>query len=168
MSLREDGGNGSGKSTLLKLLSGLSTFDGGKRIADKALKIGYAPERFPKLTFHAVEYLRAMGTMQGIPKASLMPTIERMLLRFGIDPGERKTMRHYSKGMLQKVNLIQAMMGEPALLLLDEPFSGLDQAAQEVLAGWLAESKRGGQAVVLTSHELMFSYIDVEDVAQHS
>lgn len=147
------GSNGSGKSTLLKIVSGMCAFDEGNRVADRKLKIGYAPERFPRLNFRAVEYLRAMGRMQGIRTEALSEYADGMLRRFGLDPDERKTMKHYSKGMLQKVNLIQALLGEPELLLLDEPFSGLDREAQDELTGLLTESKGQGQAILLTSHE---------------
>lgn len=153
------GANGSGKSTMLKIVSALGRFDKGKRIAERdegALSIGYVPERFPKLNFNAVEYLRGMGRMQDIPKVELEARIGQLMERFGLDPGDRRTMRNYSKGMLQKVNLIQALLSTPDLLLLDEPFSGLDQHAQEELIGFLRKLKRQGQAIVLTTHEPSF------------
>lgn len=153
------GANGSGKSTLLKILSGLGEFDKGQRIVERnggALSIGYVPERFPKLNFNAVEYLRSMGRMQGIPGGQLAARIEELLIQFGLDPSERGAMRHYSKGMLQKVNLVQAILTEPELLLLDEPFSGLDQTSQEEFVAVLDKIKRQGRAIVMTTHEPSF------------
>ncbi len=153
------GANGSGKSTLLKILSGLGEFDKGRRGVEKSagrLTIGYAPERFPKLNFNAVEYLRSMGKMQGIPDGELSGRIEHLLLQFGLVPSDRRTMKNYSKGMLQKVNLIQSMLTNPDLLLLDEPFSGLDHHGQEELIVALDAAKRQGQAIVLTTHEPSF------------
>lgn len=153
------GANGSGKSTLLKILSGLVEFDAGQRIVERnggALSIGYVPERFPKLNFNAVDYLRSMGRMQGIPGRQLAVRIEELLIQFGLDPAERRAMRHYSKGMLQKVNLIQGMLTEPELMLLDEPFSGLDQPSQEELVAALDKIKRQGRAIVMTTHEPSF------------
>ncbi|WP_027087342.1 ABC transporter ATP-binding protein [Cohnella panacarvi] len=161
------GANGSGKSTLLKILSGLGKFDKGQRIVESSegrLSIGYVPERFPKLNFNAVDYLRSMGKMQGIPGDKLSARIEELVTRFGLDPADRRTMKRYSKGMLQKVNLIQGMLAAPELLLLDEPFSGLDHNAQEELVAALNAIKRQGQAIVMTTHEPSF----VERVADRT
>lgn len=153
------GRNGSGKSTLLKIISGLGGFDKGQRLVERnggKISIGYVPERFPKLSFNAADYLRSMGRMHGILHDELAARIEEFLELFGLDPTDRRTMRNYSKGMLQKVNLIQAMLVRPELLLLDEPFSGLDHASQEELVAALLMLKQQGQAIIMTTHEPSF------------
>ncbi|WP_372634062.1 ATP-binding cassette domain-containing protein [Cohnella sp.] len=148
------GNNGSGKSTLLKALSGLSALDGGSRLASLPLKrIGFAPDRFPRLRFTAREYLRAMGKIRGMEPATLERTIERLFELFRLQSTESGRLRDFSKGMLQKVNLMQALLEEPELLLLDEPLSGLDAQTRAELTDILHRLKEQGMAIVFSTHE---------------
>ncbi|WP_239619167.1 ATP-binding cassette domain-containing protein [Cohnella mopanensis] len=150
------GNNGTGKSTLLKIISGLGAINGGRRIEapeDKRLSIGFAPDRFPKLRFTATEYLRYMGRIRGMNKQRLEERISDLMSQLRLDPTIRQQLRNYSKGMLQKVNLMQALLEKPDLLLLDEPLSGLDMRTQEELMNVLIQIKRQGMTIVLTTHE---------------
>lgn len=151
------GTNGSGKSTLLKILAGLSRLTGGSRTVGtsggKAARFGFAPDRFPKLRFTAIEYLSHRAAISGMEKKSAGQRIERLLQDFGLDSYAELQIRHFSKGMLQKINVIQAALGEPDLLLLDEPFSGLDVETQADLYGKLARLREDGTAIVITGHE---------------
>lgn len=150
------GPNGSGKSTLLKTIAGLAAPDGGTREARIAYKdIGFVPDRPPKLRFTAKEYLRAMGEIRGMDKRLLEERVGGWLERLRLMAQPGRQMKDYSKGMLQKVNLMQAMLGEPILLLLDEPLSGLDPETQEELARCLAELKAQGTTLVFSTHERM-------------
>lgn len=150
------GANGSGKSTLLRLIAGLSTVSGGERrlaAAAKPIRIGYAPDRLPLLRFTAREYLTHMAAIGGLDSAAAADTIDRYLERFKLNGAGRTQMRHFSKGMLQKVNLIQSVLREPDLWLLDEPYSGLDPDMRDELTGLLQEARERGAAVVVASHD---------------
>jgi ABC-type multidrug transport system ATPase subunit len=151
------GKNGSGKSTLLRLIGGVSALSQGRRIVHRAegrLTVGYAPERFPQLRMTGWEYLHHMGAIGGLPRHRITDRVTEWLDKFELDPDQaRRPCRQYSKGMLQKINLIQALLHHPELLLLDEPLSGLDAGAQDRFIRVLAELKQEGVAIVLTSHE---------------
>jgi ABC-type multidrug transport system ATPase subunit len=148
------GGNGQGKSTLLKLLAGLIAPTSGERIivGSPPPVIGYAPDRLAGLTMTSADYLRHMGRIAGIEPRALQPRILELHERFRLDPANKTNMRHYSKGMLQKVNMMQASLREPDLLLLDEPFSGLDKASVEHLLSSLQAVQQRGTAIVVAVH----------------
>ena len=149
-----NGPNGSGKSTLLRIISGLSPVSAGVReVSKEKLKIGYVPDRFPKLNFTPREYVSSMGRLQGIPIQQLNARIEELLERFCLDFAANQRMLGFSKGMLQKVNIMQAILERPDLLLLDEPLSGLDRAAQHEMVSVVRELKQQGVGIVLTGHQ---------------
>lgn len=148
------GRNGSGKSTLLSILAGLTQLTSGAIERSKGtISIGYAPEAFPGLKFSAEQYLRSMGRIGGMPEAGLKERITALLEAFHLEQFRTYPMTSYSKGMLQKVNLIQSLLPKPELLLLDEPMSGLDLPAQHTLIELLQELKQGGTAMVFSVHE---------------
>ncbi len=151
------GKNGAGKSTLLKLIGGISAMSQGERIVHRTggqLSIGFVPERFPKIRMTGLEYLRHMGAISGLPKQQLSHRLSALLDKFELEnEAAKRPCRQYSKGMLQKINLIQALIRPPELLLLDEPLSGLDASSQETIIRVLMELKQEGVAVVFTSHE---------------
>jgi len=151
------GANGSGKSTLLRVVAGLTAPSGGKRTMDGQPVIAYAPDRLPKLRFTPREYLRHMTNMDrlgsSIGTAESAEKIEWYLERFGMAGTGKLQMKDFSKGMLQKINLIQAFLRDPQLLVLDEPFGGLDEEAARLLADWLNGAKHKNGAVVVASHE---------------
>ncbi|NUU62894.1 ATP-binding cassette domain-containing protein [Paenibacillus agri] len=157
------GRNGSGKSTLLSILAGLVQVTSGaiRRKAD--LVIGYAPEAFPGLKFTPEQYLRSMGRIRGLSAREIEVRMAELLELFHLAPFRGQPMNNFSKGMLQKINLIQSLLVEPELLLLDEPMSGLDLSAQNMLVQLLRERKEQGTAVVFSVHEPQW----VEALADH-
>ncbi|WP_164779714.1 ABC transporter ATP-binding protein [Paenibacillus kobensis] len=150
------GPNGSGKSTLLKITAGLIRPTGGgihTEAGGAKAAVGYVPERFPQLRLTPREYLLSMGRFQRIERARLEARIAELLEWFGMTGAERRRMNDFSKGMLQKVNLMQAVLNEPDLLVMDEPLSGLDTAAQHELVRLLGGLKEQGMAMLLSCHE---------------
>ncbi|MBB6675042.1 ATP-binding cassette domain-containing protein [Cohnella nanjingensis] len=152
------GANGSGKSTLLRALGGLTALTSGSRRVrqpgERRFAVGYAPDHLPKLKLTAREYLGHMAAIGGMEAAGRQERIERLLARMRLPGGiDRLRMHDYSKGMLQKINLLQAMLHGPDLLLLDEPLGGLDREAKQECERVLAELKSQGTTIVLASHE---------------
>jgi len=142
------GVNGAGKSTLLRLLAGASLPSRGRRQTAPGIAVGYAPERLAAPPFTADEYLRHHARIRGTSTHDTDAVVER--LAFASLLGER--MGSLSKGSLQKVVLTQALVGTPRLLVLDEPFSGLDAAAREALAEIVRERAQDGAAIVYSDH----------------
>jgi ABC-2 type transport system ATP-binding protein len=149
------GGNGTGKSTILRIISGLERPSSGKVMySNKQLRIGYVPDRFPKmLRFTPGEYLRYVGRIGGIPEDDLTKRIPDLLHRFQLKEMNNKWIMHLSKGNIQKVGIIQAILQKPDLLILDEPVSGLDVHAQQELLTIIKELKEQGSTILLTYHE---------------
>ncbi|WP_081756769.1 ATP-binding cassette domain-containing protein [Gorillibacterium massiliense] len=150
------GRNGSGKSTLLQIAAGVSSPTAGERVIstvpEKRIITGYAPERFPRLRFSPEEYLLLMGRMRGMDAGLLKERIHQLAERLAL-PLKKKRVDILSKGTAQKVNLVQAFLQPPDLLVLDEPFSGLDTGAQETLIRLMDECRELGAIILLTCHE---------------
>ena len=148
------GRNGSGKSTLLSILAGLLRLSAGElTYSREGLTIGYSPEAFPGLKLPADDYLHWMGRIAGLSQALTASRVNELLHAFKLEAFRSRPMAGFSKGMLQKVNLIQSLLLRPQLLLLDEPMSGLDLPAQHTLTGLLQELKSEGTALVFSVHE---------------
>ncbi len=117
------GPNGAGKSTLMKILIGLWRADSGT--ASVPPRIGYLPENNPLYEeMYVAEYLRFMAKMTQIEDCKLK--IEDLIEKVGLTPERHKHIRELSKGYRQRVGLAQALLGDPQLLILDEPTTGLD------------------------------------------
>jgi ABC-type Mn2+/Zn2+ transport system ATPase subunit len=142
------GANGAGKSTLLRVLAGASLPSRGRRRTADDVTVGYAPERLAAPPFTAAEYLRHHARVRNVPSDAAPVLAERLGLGSLLD----ERMAALSKGSLQKVVLIQALAGTPRLLVLDEPFSGLDAEARVVLADIVRERAADGAAVVFSDH----------------
>src|SRR4051794_6177873 len=142
------GVNGAGKSTLLRVLAGAALPSRGRRTTAPDVAIGYAPERLAPPPFTAAEDLRHHTRIRKAPEGAAEALAERLGLT-GLLP---ERMAALSKGSLQKVVLTQALAGAPRLLVLDEPFSGLDADARAALAEVVHERAHEGAAVVFSDH----------------
>jgi ABC-2 type transport system ATP-binding protein len=159
------GPNGSGKSTTMKVITGLIERDGGEILFEGqpierdliAYKqhLGYVPEE-PQLYTHLSgdEYLVMVAQLRGLERKRAMEAIDGMLRLLGLYDDRGVAMSSYSKGMRQKVLLAAALLHNPDLVLLDEPFSGLDVGSSLVLRSLIEELARRGKAVLLSSHEM--------------
>ena len=146
------GGNGSGKSTLLRILAGVSRPTGGT-VTGRPAVVGYVPDRFaPEGRLSARAYLTHMGRIRGLRTAEAEARAARLLDRLALVGGADAQLRTLSKGNAQKVALAQALLVPPGLLVLDEPWSGLDASAHGVLAEIMTEVADAGGAVVFTDH----------------
>lgn len=146
------GGNGSGKSTLPRILVGLSRPTSGT-VSVRPRRIGHVPDRS---TAHdrvpAIPYLTHRGRIRGMPGPTARARGRHLLDRLSLAGGQDAPLRALSKGNAQKVALAQALLVEPDLPVLDEPWSGLDAPAHGVLAEFLDEVAARGGAVVCTDH----------------
>ncbi|HKR30866.1 MAG TPA: ABC transporter ATP-binding protein [Terriglobales bacterium] len=159
------GPNGSGKSTTVKMLTGLiepsdgEIFFRGENVLKNRLwfsrHFGYVPEE-PYLYAHLTgrEYLQLAGRLRGMEKSQLELKIEAMLELFGLAEFRDTQMSSYSKGMRQKVLLSAALLHDPRVLILDEPFSGLDVTAALVFRSLLQALANEGKMILYSSHVL--------------
>lgn len=143
------GANGSGKSTLLRIIAGLSRPTRGRVVG--APTVGYLPDRFPAAQRHGGR--RYLAHMAAIGGQSVGSQIDSLLDRLHLVGGENTPMRLLSKGNAQKIGLAQALIGDPQLLVLDEPWSGLDVQAHGVLADLIEGIRHRGGAVVAAEHD---------------
>jgi ABC-2 type transport system ATP-binding protein len=159
------GPNGSGKSTTVKILTGLlQPSSGGVRLDGRDVAaditaykahLGYVPEE-PHLYSYLTgpEYLRLVGRLRNLSEQRLEPKIERFLRLLGIYDDRYQTLTSYSKGMRQKILIAAAVLHDPRLVILDEPFSGLDVSAARVLKAFVRALADDGKMVVFSSHVL--------------
>ncbi len=157
------GPNGAGKTTSLKMLLGLIEPTGGTaQVLGAPLGnlrtragVGFLPEHF---RFHdwltGREMLRYHGRLYGLRGRKLEDRIEFLLARVDLVDAAGRKLREYSKGMLQRVGLAQALLNEPRLVFLDEPTSGLDPIGRLLVRDIIRDLKRAGTAVFLNSHLL--------------
>ena len=146
------GSNGSGKSTVLALMAGLLHPTTGT-ITGRPRSVGFVPERFPaQQRMSAAAYLAHMGRIRGLPTAAARRATQTLLERFSFTGGLRSPLRTLSKGNAQKVALAQALLVPPDLLVLDEPWTGLDEVGHDVLAGIISETAARGAIVALSRH----------------
>ncbi|HVW44523.1 MAG TPA: ABC transporter ATP-binding protein [Amycolatopsis sp.] len=143
------GRNGSGKSTLLRILAGVSRPTIG--VVAGSPVIGYVPDRFPAATrMSALGYLKHLGRISG--RSTVESRAVELLERLALAGGPRAPIKQLSKGNAQKVGLAQAVLTDADLLVLDEPWAGLDPAAHGVLGELIAEARERGASVVFTAH----------------
>ena len=168
------GPNGAGKTTSIKMLLGLvaPTSGGatllGAPLGDRAAraKMGFLPEHF---RFHdwlsADEFLNLHGQLYGMSAARLKPRIDELLELVGLTPFRSKQLKTFSKGMLQRIGLAQALLNDPALVFLDEPTSGLDPVGRRLVRDMIADLKKRGTTIFLNSHLLSEVEITCDRVA---
>lgn len=147
------GHNGSGKSTLLKILAGLVKPTAGTIGRDGAPTFGYVPEHFPKGPLTAARYITHMGRIEGLSRAEAKARGDALFADFFMESLKDTPMRHLSKGSLQKVGVVQALLCPHDVLLLDEPLSGQDAASQEVFVRKVQKLRDEGTAVLISCHE---------------
>ncbi len=159
------GPNGSGKSTTVKVLTGLLqptagvvTLDGVDIFADLPRyksHLGYVPEE-PHLYSYLTgpEYLRLVGRLRNLPDAALDDKIDRFMRLLDVYDDRYQTLSAYSKGMRQKILIAAAVLHNPRIVVLDEPFSGLDVSAARVLKAFVRSLADEGKIVVFSSHVL--------------
>lgn len=158
------GRNGCGKSTLLKCIAKLVEPTAGKVIYNKQLLFHYVPEKFPKLPLSARSYLVSMGAMDGLAKKDIAQRIEELANDFFMEDLLDISMKNMSKGTLQKVGVIQALLKQPDVLLLDEPLSGQDSESQKIFIEKINELRKRGVTVFLSCHEEQLVNAIAEDV----
>ena len=157
------GPNGSGKSTTVRMLVGLmqptsgDVLWHGRSIFDDLpayrRQLGYVPEE-PHLYTHltAPEYLRLVGGLRDIDERVIDRRIDRLLDAFGLTDDRYSTLTAFSKGMRQKVLIAAALLHDPALIILDEPFSGLDIGAALTLRAVIRGLADDGRTILMSSH----------------
>jgi ABC-2 type transport system ATP-binding protein len=158
------GPNGAGKSTLLRVLTGqMRASRGTVRILGEPVwgnpgllqRLGYCPEADAIYEgFSAAEFLGRMLQLCGWRSAAARARAQEVLATVGLEPGERKPMGAYSKGMRQRVKLAQALLLDPEVLLLDEPLNGMDPLAREQTMQLLVRLGAAGRTVLVSSHIL--------------
>jgi ABC-2 type transport system ATP-binding protein len=159
------GPNGSGKSTTMKMITGLIEMTAGEILFEGQpvqrdpiawkQRLGYVPEE-PYLYAHltGLEYLIMVGNLRDLPPKPTADRVDGLLRLLALHDDRHVAISAYSKGMRQKVLLAAALLHNPDLLLLDEPFSGLDVGTALVLRGLIQELASRGKVVLFSSHEL--------------
>lgn len=151
------GPNGAGKTTLLRLIVGLLVPDEGQIELSGCLRheLGYLPERphFPP-RFRIGEYLRVVGQASCLSGGALDQAVAAALAQTGLGEFADQRISACSKGMLQRLGLAQGLLADPDLVLLDEPFSGLDPAAQAAMRALVRELQDAGKTIVVSTHRL--------------
>lgn len=157
------GPNRAGKTTLVKLLLSLSRPTSGivtrlgAPLADRATlaRVGYMHENhaFPRY-LSATELLDFYGGLSGVPGDQVRPRVTQLLERVGLADRKGEPISRFSKGMVQRLGLAQAIINDPDLLILDEPTEGLDLFGRQLLRAVVRERKAAGKTVLLVSHVL--------------
>ena len=168
------GPNGAGKTTSIKMLLGLvrptsgSATLLGARLGDRATRarIGFLPEHFRfQEWLTAREFLQLHGELYGMETRDLDMQANELIERVGLSDFRDKPLRTYSKGMLQRIGLAQALLNQPALVFLDEPTSGLDPVGRRLVRDIIHELREQGTSVFLNSHLLSEIEVTCDRVA---
>ena len=168
------GPNGAGKTTAVKMLLGLITpTSGSGKLLGKPLgdyrvrnKVGFLPEHF---RFHewltATEFLRLHADLYHMRSTQVKKRISELLDLVGLTPHADKKLAAYSKGMLQRIGLAQALLNEPDLVILDEPTSGLDPMGRRLVRDIIRSLRQKGATIFLNSHLLSEVEVTCDRVA---
>lgn len=157
------GRNGAGKTTTIRILMDVFKANGGSITMDgkpfKALdyKIGYLPEErglYPKKRVD--DQLLYLAGLRGLSKSQAKVNLKKWLVRLGIEEFEKRKLDTLSKGNQQKVQLAQTLMCDPDIVILDEPFSGLDPVNSQVLKDVVQELIKDGKLVIFSSHQMNY------------
>ncbi len=156
------GPNGAGKTTTFKVLLDLIRPDKGEveifgRPADRKSRgrIGFLPENpYFYMYLTAKESLRFHGQLSGMDKKLREERIPMLLEKVGLDYAANKTLKKFSRGMLQRIGIAQAMINDPDILILDEPMSGLDPSGRSRMRDIILSCRDAGKTVIFSSHIL--------------
>ncbi len=151
------GPNGAGKTTFLWLVMGFVFPDAGQLDRGGLLpaQIGYLPEQaFYPSRFSVRDYLTTVARLAGLRGKGLRQAVDRLLGELGLEPVAGRNLGACSRGMIRRLGLAQALLGDPPLLLLDEPGQGLDPADQEFMRGQIVALRQAGRTVLLGSRHL--------------
>ena len=155
------GGNGTGKSTLLKILAGLETLDYGQRTHIKGMTLGYLPQDFgvyPRVS--AADMLDHLAVLKGIGAAKeRRETVEALLHQVNLWDVRKKALAGFSGGMRQRFGIAQALIGQPSLIIVDEPTAGLDPEERNRFLNLLAEI--GENVVIILSTHIVEDVTDL-------
>ncbi len=156
------GPNGAGKTTTIRMVMSILIPDSGSisilghpRASEIKDRIGYLPEErglYRKMTVETT--LRYFGQLKGLSGADLDRRVTEGLERVGLMDWRRKTVDSLSKGMQQKVQFIATLLHDPQLVILDEPFSGLDPLNRELLEDLMIELRRAGKTIIFSTHQM--------------
>ena len=157
------GTNGAGKTTTIKMLIGLirptsgtvRLLGGDPTVASTRDRIGYMPEMayyYPYLTVR--ELLAFYGGICGMDKRTIKARTDELLEEVELVEAAKRPLKTYSKGMLQRAGVAQALLADPALLVLDEPFTGLDPLARIRFRDLMRDLRAAGKSIFFSSHEL--------------
>ena len=163
------GPNGAGKTTLIQLIAGLRSPTQGKitingkitRDPMSRLEVGYLPER-PYFYEHLTgeKLLTYAGVLSGMDSHEIEKRIKEVLEIVDMSHARYKELRHYSKGMLQRIGIAQAILHNPSFLLLDEPMSGLDPIGRKDMRNLIMDLFKDGKSIMFSSH-IVF---DIEEI----
>lgn len=156
------GPNGAGKTTLMKAIIGLIKSKKGRisifgdPVSTKALAhVGYMPEISNFYWFLTPkETLEMFGRLSGMTRGGLVQRVGDVLNMVGLSGEENQLIKNFSKGMAERLNMAQAILHDPQMLILDEPFSGLDPLGRIHMRNILGALKKEGKTILLSSHEL--------------
>ncbi len=156
------GPNGAGKTTLIRMITNIIMPDEGEILLDGSMvsaieqnSIGYLPEErglYKKLT--VAEQLTYFGQLKGLDGREALKRGSWWLARMDASGWESKKVQELSKGMQQKVQFISTVLHEPKLVILDEPFSGLDPVNSDILIGVIKELQQRGTTIILSTHQM--------------
>jgi ABC-2 type transport system ATP-binding protein len=164
------GPNGSGKTTTIRMAldivrpdSGTVSLLGGRALKEALSKVGYLPEERGLLRKErVVDILRYLGMIKGIPRAEAEDRAQEMLHRVGLFEHRYKRVEAMSRGMTQLIQFAGAIMHSPELIILDEPFSGLDPINVQLMKALIREQHARGATVIFSTHIMS----DVEELCQ--
>lgn len=166
------GKNGAGKSTIFRIILGILEADNGQVLIDgkkynikDSRKIGFLPEEgslSQELTVY--EQLCFYGSLKGMTNDEVLECLKKWLIKFNIVEYMNRKIKELSKGNRQRIQFIVSILHDPELIILDEPFSGLDPLGVEMFKEILLELKREGKAIIFSSHRMEHVELFCDDI----
>ena len=157
------GPNGAGKTTTLKVMMGLIALDKGKVTilgtdvskSSARVKVGFLPENpYFHEYLNPVELLDFYGKLLGMSRKKIVERRDMLIEKVDLKHAAKRPLRKFSKGMLQRIGLAQALIAEPEVIILDEPMSGLDPIGRKFVADLMVELNKEGATILFSSHIL--------------